>query len=135
MKPPNSPIDLDALAANESSATPAPWRYGPEWGFYGPEERPLMEALALGPEADPALIVAMRNALPSMIAELRAARNALPKLLAVVKAAKALMSSYGVRHSAEGVEVRDPAPWNAVDDAIAALEADEQSVKLLNGRP
>jgi len=76
----SEPIDLDALEALCNAATPSPWRTG-TGDHWSREVRAGSDAPAFcgarNGVADAALIAAMRNALPALIAELRATRAAL----------------------------------------------------------
>lgn len=89
-----SKVDLEALETLEKAATPARWQvlhtvqdiYGSSIMDYNWGELLRMSSYGLMRE-DASLISAMRNALPAMIAELRAARK-------VVELAKAWKSSH-----------------------------------------
>ena len=68
-----NPIDLDALAELEAEATEAPWlSYSPRSVSDEKCRAVLVECMRT---ADATLIVAARNALPALIAELRAMRE------------------------------------------------------------
>ena len=77
---PSDPTDLDELDRLEKAATPGPWRIeGPlfdEWIGRGDGTRIVEGSVDCG-DADLALIVHTRNALPGLIRELREARELL----------------------------------------------------------
>ena len=142
----DSTIDLDKLERLEREATPGPWEpetwcgeYDPGWCGVGPlclpsgEEDPDDD----GPESpcatraatDAALIAALRNAAPAMIAELRAARECIAELDAPKKTDPDLFQ-IAVRLAAGHADASDA--WALLEEVerlrkrVAELEGGDQ---------
>ena len=77
----DQPIDLDRLQALHDAATPGPWEAVDCDNGKALLQRPHLlprkvgHSTELSPGADSFLIVAMRNALPALLAEVRALRE------------------------------------------------------------
>lgn len=134
------PVDLDELERLERSATKGEWKVGALLSSGGRAVRSdecatsiLTTCTELNSKADAALIVALRNAAPAMIQELRELRQDVKTFqfdatLYRNRLADALAQADALR--AELKEIKDDKSWN--DGVIFDLRAEVEGLKAAN---
>lgn len=119
-------MKLDDLEKLEREATPGPWTWNHVDQLVGPDD---IRDYGLGPENHPTKIIETDSGVypPSEAdaALIPAMRNALPKLLAVAKAARGLRNLAEIRHEHEGPhDYGRSCPACVFEAAVDALEAE-----------
>jgi hypothetical protein len=118
-------MKIDDLERLERSATPGPWEakrdYSKDWLIAG-HGKILVDSMDGGPhgERDIRLIAAARNALPALLAAIKAGRECADDLESVLRARYEGTLDYPSQ--AQRFE-RDMEPVRALRAALAALEA------------
>lgn len=122
-------LDLDRLQALHEAATPGPW-FG-DWTIVNEHGDPIARtdvSLASDPaeaDNDGPLIVAMRNSIPALLAEVRAVRAERDEAVALIDAAMSDVRPESFLEEAQAFLAKCIAPYSceqmkAVSDALAA---------------